>query len=364
MTFVFWQNIISMHQSEFLIALYKRHDVILVVEQEIMLERKETGWKVPELEGIKVIIAPNKELIKNLINENVTAWHLFSGLHAYKLPRMALKICKNLNVNNLAVITESYQTTGLLGRLRRLKYLWLSKLYKNKLEAIFVTGRPARECFENLYFDKSILFDWGYFTKDTYVLNVQNEPADLPNLLFVGSVDHNKNLIPIIALVLKHKSLFHRFYIAGKGPLVPKLKDVISKQNSVEYLGVLKNEAIKRQMQHCDLLILPSLYDGWGAVINEALSQGMRVLCSNQCGASVLLDGKTRGSVYDHKNGGFELHLTHWLKKGKVNEKERIEIMEWAQNHISGEAAANYFIECISFLNKEIPNKPQAPWLL
>ncbi len=76
-------------------------------------------------------------------------------------------------------------------------------------------------------------------------------------------------------------------------------------------------------MDKCDLLILPSIFDGWGAVVNEALGRGMRVLCSNGCGSSVLLDGEQRGSVFNLEANDFELHLVKWLKKGKVSEEER-----------------------------------------
>ena len=52
-------------------------------------------------------------------------------------------------------------------------------------------------------------------------------------------------------------------------------------------------------MRQCDLLVLPSLFDGWGAVVNEALQAGMRVLCSTACGAASLLDGRQRGGSFD-----------------------------------------------------------------
>lgn len=40
-------------------------------------------------------------------------------------------------------------------------------------------------------------------------------------------------------------------------------------------------------MLNADYLILPSLYDGWGAVVNEGLQSGCKVLVSKDCGASI-----------------------------------------------------------------------------
>lgn len=94
-------------------------------------------------------------------------------------------------------------------------------------------------------------------------------------------------------------------------------------------------------MQSHDLLILPSMYDGWGAVINEALQQGMRVLCSDRCGASCLLDGIHRGGTFSwNEKGSLERELRHWISKGPITQKERTGIASWAKTTISGQAPA------------------------
>ena len=54
MTFIFWQNIISLHQAAFLKALAKRHEVILVAEQPLTRERAEEGWNLPDLSLIHI----------------------------------------------------------------------------------------------------------------------------------------------------------------------------------------------------------------------------------------------------------------------------------------------------------------------
>lgn len=47
-------------------------------------------------------------------------------------------------------------------------------------------------------------------------------------------------------------------------------------------------EEIPSILSNQDILILPSIYDGWGAVVNEALQSGLYVISSNQCGAKDL----------------------------------------------------------------------------
>jgi len=47
-----------------------------------------------------------------------------------------------------------------------------------------------------------------------------------------------------------------------------------------------------------DLVVLPSRYDGWGAVVNEALQQGVPVLASDNAGASALVRASGAGAVF------------------------------------------------------------------
>ena len=55
-------------------------------------------------------------------------------------------------------------------------------------------------------------------------------------------------------------------------------------------------------MQACiaaaDLLALPSRWDGWGLVVNEALAVGVPVIASNACGASDLIRQDVNGYVF------------------------------------------------------------------
>ena len=50
-------------------------------------------------------------------------------------------------------------------------------------------------------------------------------------------------------------------------------------------------------MAAADVLVLPSRFDGWGAVVNEALMVGTPVICSDRCGASDVIENGRNGYV-------------------------------------------------------------------
>ncbi len=147
-----------------------------------------------------------------------------------------------------------------------------------------------------------------------------------------------------------------KFTIIGDGPLQNECIKLSKLNPKIELLGRLPNNVAKAKMAEYDYLVLPSLYDGWGAVVNEALSAGTRVLCSNACGASILIDGETRGCSFNNENA--VKTITAWSKKGRLSESDRNTIRKWALQHISGEAAADYFVKIIS------GQRVEPPWLI
>lgn len=101
---------------------------------------------------------------------------------------------------------------------------------------------------------------------------------------------------------------FNKLYVIGSGPLKNELNALINSENfrsngelSIEYCGTMENKQVQSFIANCDILVLPSVYDGWGAVVNEALIQGTPVVCSEDCGASTLLKDKWRGETFSWK---------------------------------------------------------------
>lgn len=92
----------------------------------------------------------------------------------------------------------------------------------------------------------------------------------------------------------------------GNGPLYGELEYEIkeySLQKKVKLLGTKQQSQVPDYLSNSDILILPSVYDGWGAVVNEALQQGCYVLVSDASGASLLPQMEPKlGKIFNHKD--------------------------------------------------------------
>ena len=67
----------------------------------------------------------------------------------------------------------------------------------------------------------------------------------------------------------------------------------------VEFVGTVGHERMPEVYRAADVLILPSSYEGWGAVVNEAMEHGLATVVSDGAGcASTLVEHGVSGFVF------------------------------------------------------------------
>ena len=113
----------------------------------------------------------------------------------------------------------------------------------------------------------------------------------------------------------------------------------------IHFYGTQPMESIPEIMEQYDVLVLPSLHDGWGAVVNEALTLGLYVICSDHCGAKMLVKEENNGIIFPSNDSINLMHCIYdcikqrqWVKEGSI--KRRL----WSKKYISGKSIALYFL--------------------
>lgn len=109
-----------------------------------------------------------------------------------------------------------------------------------------------------------------------------------PYILYVGNVKPHKNLPMLIKAFIKlHHDIPHHLVIVGKkeGFITgDKLVFKLAKQyaDRIQFTGYIYNEQLKNYYHYADLLVFPSLYEGFGLPPLEAMAAGCsRILCSD-----------------------------------------------------------------------------------
>ncbi|MGC4095648.1 MAG: glycosyltransferase family 4 protein [Nitrospira sp.] len=88
--------------------------------------------------------------------------------------------------------------------------------------------------------------------------------------------------------------------LAGDGPSSDQLKVLAKKYAGyIRLIGFVSPSKLPSLYDMCDVFILPSLFDPWGLVVNEAMNAGKPVVTSDKVGASadLIQEGKN-GAVF------------------------------------------------------------------
>lgn len=363
MEFIFWQNMLSIHQSALIQALARDHDVLLAVQTDFEGERQASGWTVPDMGAARVLVSPSPQEVRETVHSHPAAIHVFSGISTYPMVYAAFRQAVRSGLKTM-VYAEPYRRQGWRGVLRTFKYRLLHARYGKKITALLATGKLGVECYRRAGFPANSIFEWGYFTESADTGGIPAPaPVEKPDLLFVGQLIPRKNILPFLRAARQCSGDFRHCYVVGDGPLREQAALEAEGCTQISLLGTQGNEETRKLMRRCDLLVLPSLFDGWGAVVNEALQAGMRVLCSTACGAASLLDGRLRGGTFDpDQPDSLPRALREWLEKGALTPAERNAISAWAEQHAGGAAAARYLEQIAAWTEGREQKRPTAPW--
>jgi poly(glycerol-phosphate) alpha-glucosyltransferase len=92
-----------------------------------------------------------------------------------------------------------------------------------------------------------------------------------------------------------------RLLLVGREAELPALLAALPSnvRARISYEGFQPPDALPRSFAQADVFVLPSRYDGWGVVVNQALGAGLPVICSDRVGAGFdLVDVERNGLIF------------------------------------------------------------------
>jgi len=116
-----------------------------------------------------------------------------------------------------------------------------------------------------------------------------------PRVIFVGRIDENKGVeyLAKAFLQVRKNRKSASLLIVGDGPLKKELENKYGDMDDIHFLGRIPHEEIPEYLAACDLFVLPSIFEGQGLVLMEALASGLPIIASNLSGISeLIIDGE------------------------------------------------------------------------
>ena len=145
---------------------------------------------------------------------------------------------------------------------------------------------------------------WGYYVKPSEIdaLPVQKPfktNCEVVRVLWVGRLLNWKRVDTIVRAVGEHMNLKRvddslpkiMLDICGIGPEENRLKKMAEKYGDViRFHSPVPIDEVRKLMREHDVYVLSSnAYEGWGAVVSEALEEGMKVIGTYEAGSSATM---------------------------------------------------------------------------
>lgn len=263
---------------------------------------------------------------------------IFSGVASLPFMRERLKLgllsldmgerwlkqgLKNVLSPAILKMTLSYHLNG-----------WKNKpLYRLCMSAFAATDHAKLGMY------KGRCYKWGYFTSVPKVASYgstrfQRVPVSTTRLMWCARFINWKHpeLPILLAKMLKNNGYKFQLAMYGDGVLRKKI-ELLARESGlddcVHFSGNVPNYIIHQTMRESDIFLFTSDHEeGWGAVANEAMSEGCLLIGSNEIGAiPYLVEDGRNGLIFKSKDINSIYHKVVWAID---HPKESIAIRESA----------------------------------
>lgn len=253
------------------------------------------NWDKSQIKNYKAIFLKQGDIQENRINPSVFKWlkiewdYIFVTNYSYMTEMAALIYLKCHKIPYvLEVDGGTIKNENLIRRVMKEKLI-------SGAEAYFSPSKQTDDFLKYYGAKDNIIFRHPFTSlHNQQILDSvisENRKIEIRKKLGINS----KNVIVGVGQLIFRKgwecliSIANKIdadiYIVGEGECRNLYETEIRKQNltNVHLIGFLSNEMTTMYYQAADVFVLPTRYDVWGVVINEALANGLPVITTTGC---------------------------------------------------------------------------------
>lgn len=187
------------------------------------------------------------------------------------------------------------------------------RFLKNKDKNVYILAASAYMPYDLslMKFPCKKILKWGYFPKKKEYINIDKlfENKKKNSILWVGrflSWKHPEDAVKAIYLLRKN-GFDVEMNMIGEGEFLNRISKMIKKlslENCVFLHGAKDTASVRLFMEKSEIFLFTSdRYEGWGAVLNEAMNSGCAVVASDAIGSVPwLIEHQKNGMIYKSEN--------------------------------------------------------------
>lgn len=368
----FWMPNPSQHMAPCLRAFADRWngEVTGVWAAPMNAERSNLGWRRPDFGALKELQleqddARARQTVSSIVENSPGSIHVFSGLKAYPRIHQAFLMARQDQTNHLGIIGEPFRGWGIRRVARWPRAFIQSRAYVKHVKLVLAMGRAGVSFYRRIGFRDEVVFPFIY----------QSPPGNRPvghsvsepiSLVYIGKFDKRKGVEDAIKGLACTKCRNWKFTVIGDGPErgdLERLAERVGIEDKVNWLGVVRHEELVGMLPQFDAALVPSRFDGWGAIPNEALQAGVATIVSDGCSSKDLIQYSGAGLVVPARSPRALADAVDTIttSPAKLEEMKRA-ALAYAES-ISGSSVARYLAEVLEFSAlTSRKHRPRPPW--
>lgn len=342
---VFWQNMPSHHQAETLKALARLGwRVAWITNSRVSESRRRTGWSDPDTTGLEALCLDEMNAVEVDAQIDTRDLHVFTPRGTKAAGRLLRRviageirygfICEKPNGKGIKLFA-SCLFYGALARLLPPPSLFLSM------------GEYGADYYRSVGFEAARPF---WYTVPAAPIRGDRIADPRHRFVVVARLVRLKRVDRILDALANLASPNWTLDIVGEGPERAALEAIVRAKklsDQVRLLGALPADQARSAIAAADTLVLASEWEGWGAVINEAMAEGARFVVSDACGSSCLAPLSPGSRVFDSSStADLTDALREQVSMGPVGPADRRTLRN-QHRLVDGMAAALYLVEAL-----------------
>lgn len=378
---IFWRTVpIDVGKGDFyeFLKLWEGR-VVVVSHVGLPEERKHCGYSDIESSNVEYVVLKDysceDEKARQIIDDNFNEIHIFNGIRGKNQDYLnyLIKACKEKGERPLIGVAGErpnfiggavYKIIRKIGY--RLLYGHLAKKYNKNIRCFFAMGKLGVETYKKYGFSEESLFQYMYCPKLEPIETNDTSDTNDVKFLYVGRFNYSTKGLDVLMNAfdkLSIKSGWKLDLVGGYGQKKDEVIEWSKRRQNVDFLGAWTSDAVCANMQDYDVCIVPSRYDGWNLIPNQAIHAGVATIISDEAVSDELIGYSGAGIVV--KSGSVkELTLAiDTVVNNKVILKDFKERTKAYRDKISAKTVGKYFYDALrySFFN-EGREKPRCPW--
>lgn len=159
--------------------------------------------------------------------------------------------------------------------------------------------------------------------------------------IFVGRLEEHKGIAILLEAfaILRARGMTIALIVAGDGLLRETVVQATTRDPAIHWLGRLNGEEVVQAYCAADILVLPSSFEPWGLVVNEAMACGLPTIVSDRVGsADDLVVDKTTGRIVPANSVGELVEAMAWMaadgaRLEKMGRAAQLLIKDWTMDN-------------------------------